>query len=90
MDWLNKATSQTQGQDESCSFDLCGVQIIDRAELSMHQQSVTHHCSEWSKDLYPTSILPHFMNISSFQLTSATRNLETQRKDTIKILVHSE
>lgn len=85
MDWHNKATSRTQGQDGKCSSDLRVVQIIDREELSIHQQKCVSSLQRIELGLTSS---PHFINIS--QLASAARSLETERKDTIKILAHSE
>lgn len=56
------------------------------AELSIHQQNRVTLLQ--GTELGLTSS-PHFINISSSQLTSATR-LETEKKDTIKIFAHSE
>lgn len=87
MNWHNKATSRIQGQDGSCSLDLRVVQIIDRTELSIHQQNCVTSLQRTELGLTSS---PHFINVSSSQLTSATRRLETEKKDTIKILAHSE
>lgn len=86
MDGHNKATSRTQGQDRSCSFDLWVVQSIDKAELNIHQQKCVTSLERTVSGLASSA---HFVNISSSQLTSATRRLETASKDT-SLLIHND